>query len=402
MERDGLAGNSVSTSRLDAKRFGVSKKYGFIGDVEPLDCLSREIFGEWEDLLSELPQQIKSKTLRKAILELPEVEFSEKTLTTEPEWQRAYLMLCFLGQGYIWMEGEAGIVDEIPQKLAVPWHRVSEHIGLKPVGSYASTVLYNFRVCDPSLPWDSPDNLRVLHTFTGTRDESHFVLVHVLMEMAAAPAICAISEIHELMESKRNEEIMDCLRMMKTSLIKIQEVVAKMYEACDPKTFFVVIRPFFAGSKGLNAFPNGILYEGVDTEPKKYHGASAGQSSVIFALDEFLGIVQSGEVQKFVAAMTDYMPALHQKFLQKQKEMTQFPEYCKKSGSREMIACFNDVVDELVKFRNQHLILVARYIVNQKESSVNPSLDNKGTGGSHAVSFLKGVRDRTIAGKLTI
>jgi len=406
MEGNRLDGGNLVTSlhhrKLDFTKFEVSKKYGFLGDNQPLGCLPREIFGEWENLLSKLSQQIQSESLRQSILELPPVEFSERTLTTELEWQRAYLLLSFLGQGYIWMKGEAGIVNEIPQKLAVPWNRVSKHLGLKPVGSYASTVLYNFGVHDPSLPWDAVDNLHVLHTFTGTRDESHFFLVHALMEIAAAPAICAIGEIHELMETRNDEKIMDCLKTMKASLIKIQEVVAKMYESCDPKTFFVVIRPFFAGSKGLDAFPNGILYEGVDTTPKKYHGASAGQSSVIFALDEFLGIVQSGEVQKFVASMTDYMPALHQKFLQQQKEMVPFPEYCKKSGSKEMRGCFNEVVDELVRFRNQHLILVARYIVNQKESSVNPSLDDKGTGGSHAISFLKGVRDRTIAGKISV
>ena len=54
-----------------------------------------------------------------------------------------------------------------------------------------------------------------------------------------------------------------------------------MYEQCDPKVFFVKIRPFLAGSKGLQAFPAGLLYEGVDPEPMQYHGASAAQSSSV-------------------------------------------------------------------------------------------------------------------------
>lgn len=386
---------------LEVARLGISKEYGFLGHIQPLTSLPGDTFREWEDLLANVPCRIKNQTLRDAIHQLPEVDFSEDTLKAEQEWRRAYLLLSILGQAYIWMKGEAGIVDRVPEKIAVPWDRVSRHLGLKPVGTYASTVLYNFGVKDPSLPWNNMDNLYALSTYTGTSDESHFFLVHVLMEMAAAPAICAISDVYDLMTVGDNDGIIKCLKKMKTSIIKVQEVVGKMYDGCDPKTFFVEIRPFFAGSAGLDVFPDGIVYEGVDSAPKKYHGASAGQSSVIFALDEFLGIVQSGEVQKFVTAMIDYMPEPHRQFLLKQKEMLSFPAYCMKSGSKEMIACFNEVVDELVKFRNQHLVLVARYIVNQKESSVNPSLDEKGTGGSHAITFLKGVRDRTIAGKIS-
>ena len=44
-----------------------------------------------------------------------------------------------------------------------------------------------------------------------------------------------------------------------------------------PEVFFVKIR-FLAGSKGLQAFPAELLYEGLNPEPMQYHGASAAQS----------------------------------------------------------------------------------------------------------------------------
>ena len=98
--------------------------------------------------------------------------------------------------------------------------------------------------------------------------------------------------------------------------------------------------------------------------------------------------------------MVDYMPQGHREFLTKLKDMASTHDYCQQSGNKGLIALFNAVVEELVKFRNQHLILVARYIINQREKSINPSLDSKGTGGSDAIDFLRKVHDMTRARKI--
>ena len=381
---------------LDLPRFDISPENGFLGAAEPLKKLPGHYFAKWEELLSDLPRFIQRQTLRDVIHQLPELEFSNSTLKNEEEWKRAYLLLCFLGQGYIWMAGEAGIVDTVPKKIAIPWFSVSRHLGIQPIGTYAAFVLYNYGIGDPGISTDRMDNLHALLSFTGTGDESHFYLIHVQMELAAAPAITAVASIYDKMHLQDNRGVMECLKAIKNSIVKIQEVVNKMYQGCNPTKFFVEIRQFFAGTL-KDVLPNGLIYEGVDTLPMNFHGASAGQSSVLYMLDNFLGTTLSGEASEFVSSMIDYMPPGHREFLSKLKGMPSTRDYCQLSGNVDLVAPFNEVVQELVKFRNQHIILATRYIINQKENSINPSLDSTGTGGTHAIEFLKSIRDATTA-----
>lgn len=51
--------------------------------------------------------------------------------------------------------------------------------------------------------------------------------------------------------------------------------------------------------KDNTCMPNGLVYEGVQTEPMAYSGGSAAQSSLLHCFDELLGVKhkeQSGEM----------------------------------------------------------------------------------------------------------
>lgn len=50
--------------------------------------------------------------------------------------------------------------------------------------------------------------------------------------------------------------------------------------------------------------PVGLVYEGVATEPLRYSGGSAAQSSVLQAFDEFLGIQHCMESGKQCSNLT--------------------------------------------------------------------------------------------------
>lgn len=64
-----------------------------------------------------------------------------------------------------------------------------------------------------------------------------------------------------------------------------------------------------------------------------------------------------------------------------------------------LLDAYNDCVSKLTDFRNEHLRLIARYIINPRaqgsEKSKVSSLDNTGTGGTDLMMFLKSTRDNT-------
>ena len=339
--------------------------------------------------------------LRPQVHKLPDVEFSERTLRSEEEWRRAYVVLTFLSQGYIWAEGETGIPSTIPKLLAVPWLKASEHVGIPPVVTYGATVLYNWGLRDPCRPMTA-DNLYIHDTFTGTEDESWFYVVPILVELAAVSGIHAIVQAFTNMIDHNLEALTHNLEDIRTSVQQMELALKRMYEHCDPKTFYLKIRPFQAGSKGLEAFPKGLVYEGVSHRPVTLSGASAAQSSAIPTFDIFLGAKHSGKEAGFLEEMRKHMPPPHRRFLEELDRQPSVREFARQSGDAEVIMAYNRAVDAFADFRGEHVILAARYIVMQKSLSVNASLDAKGTGGTDFMQFLKKVRDETLAIKINL
>ena len=387
--------NSENANRICLSDFHISPETGFMPAIPPLTKLPGDHFAPWENLVKNLPELNRTKKLRSEVDKLPELEFSDSTLKNEQEWRRAFTLLSFIGQSYIWGEGQKGLVKKLPKKIAVPWSRASDHLQMKPVGCYASTTLFNYSLHDPQGPLNA-ENLYATNTYTGTEDESWFYITFLLVEMAAVPALRAIGEVFDHMAHHRDEEVQMCLQAIRQSLQDMRKEMGKMTERCKPVTFYVDIRPFQAGSKGLDALSDGIIYEGVDQNPHQYHGANAGQSSIIYAIDVSLGTKHYGDGKSFINTMKLYMPGKHREFLDKLTKMPPIRDYCLESGNVDLIADFNSTVEELVKFRTDHVILVTRFIVNQRSHSVNPTLEAKGSGGTDFMSLLKKVRNETL------
>ena len=381
--------------------FDISETSGFLPETPPLTMLPA-YFARWNEVFFQLSDLLREGRLRKVVDGLPSLEFSEESLKTIEEWRAALVILSALFQGYLWQDGEAGLPKTIPSILAVPFHVVSEKIGTPLVTTYASTVLYNWQIKDPkkpfleaSKPMEYIENVESIANHTGTKDESWFFMIHVVIEREARAAPKAILNGLAAVKDENNAALKDSLRVIWLALDEMEKDLGHMADSCSPKTFYVNIRPYVAGTKGLDAFPEGIIYEGVDTKPHQYRGASAAQSTPIKAIDSFLGVQHGEDNTKFLKEMLDYMPMNHRRFLEYLSKQPSVRDYIANSNDKDLVEKYNSTIDMLTAFRTKHIEIVTRFIVNQKEYTVNPSLEETGTAGTKFIEFLKALRDDT-------
>ena len=377
--------------------FDVSTKTGFLPEEPPLTKLP-PYFSSWNEVASHLSDLLQDRQLRNAVHGLPTLEFSDNTLRSDEEWRAALVLLSGLFQGYMWQDGEAGLPSKMPSILVVPFDNVSQKIGTPLVGTYASTVLYNWSLKDAEKEM-TIENLQAIVNHTGSEDESWFFMIHVLIELEAAPAIVAVWNGLAAQHERSNAALVHNLSKIESALTRMGRALSRMSEGCSPKAFYVNIRPFVAGTKGLL---NGMIYEGVDSKLQQYSGVSGAQSTPLKAIDVYLGIEHRGECARFLNDMQTYMPSKHSQFLQYLSDQPSLRRYVMESHDEKLIMQFNATVDALVKFRSDHIITVTRFIVNQNEHTTNKSLETKGTGGTSFMVFLKKVRDDTRAAKILI
>ncbi|KAH0832856.1 Indoleamine 2,3-dioxygenase [Lanmaoa asiatica] len=104
--------------------------------------------------------------------------------------------------------------------------------------------------------------------------------------------------------------------------------------------------------------------------------------------------------------MQNYMPRHHRNFL---RHLTDNPRPVRNlvvGGDPQLVEAYNDAVHAVKQFRDAHIRIVALYIIGpasrerRAAKGVEVELEEKrppltGTGGTHLVQFLRGVRDKT-------
>ncbi|XP_037380247.2 indoleamine 2,3-dioxygenase 1-like [Talpa occidentalis] len=244
----------------------------------------------------------------------------------------------------------------------------------------------------------------ILFSFPGGDCSKGFFLVSLLVEIAAVPAIKVIPTIYHALQQEDCETLQKALCDVASCLDKALETFKQIHVHVDPNDFFNVLRIYLAGWKGNSQMPEGLLYEGVWDTPQAYAGGSAAQSSLFQCFDVLLGIQhQDGESSKFLQDMRTYMPPAHRNFLRSLESEPSVREFIKSKNDANLKDCYNKCVSAMVALRNYHLAIVCKYIVtparqqSQKNQTAEESeaAENRGTGGTNIMDFLKTVKNRT-------
>lgn len=101
------------------------------------------------------------------------------------------------------------------------------------------------------------------------------------------------------------------------------------------------------------------------------------------------------------------MPPAHREFLHSLESKPSVREFVLSERDEDLQEIYNMCVNAMVSLRQYHLTIVTKYIVvpanksKRKQSSEEPSEEeNKGTGGTDVMKFLKSVKNTTIAALL--
>ncbi|KAM9743513.1 indoleamine 2,3-dioxygenase 1 [Menidia menidia] len=385
----------------------VSEELGFVLP-KPLDKLP-PYYQPWMDVALHVPELVQSQKLRAHVnkMALLSTEFLQK----HRELRLAHLALSMMTMGYVWQEGENNTVNTLPSSLAVPYWEVSQRLGLPPILTHADAVLANWKKKDPNGPF-TMENLDLLVSLPGGESVRGFFLVTLLVELAAVPALRNIPVVINGVRCCDTEAVAKGLEIISQSIQDMTDTLKLMHVYVEPSVFYGIMRIYLSGWKDNPGMPNGLVYEGVQTEPMEYSGGSAAQSSLLHCFDELLGVNHEEKSRSFLTRMRNYMPPAHKKLIQDISSQPSLRSFVQQQASERLNQAFRLCVSKLLALRSYHINVVSRFITvpaaqarrlrEQSQSAEGgvvsrapTALEATGTGGSGIMTFLKTVRDHT-------
>ena len=341
--------------------------------------LSNE-FDDVEHIAKNLPKILANNQIEYEVLNL-ETEKNISNLSID-ELERAMLLYSYIGHGYIW--GGTSIEKVIPKNISKTWYKISQKLDRPPILSYASYALNNWKLQDVNKPFDL-ENIRILQNFLGGMDEDWFIMIHIAIEHEAKEILNNLKTYY-LDKNKDQSYLENAL----VSIKKINQIMNRMPEKCDPFIYYNRVRPYIFGWKNNPATPNGVIYEGVEEyggTPQLFRGETGAQSSIVPALDALLGVTHSNDpLKEYLDEMRLYMPKEHRNLL---NDLDQWSENNRSNSTTEdsSVVLSDEIIKEVHAFRNKHLEYARIYIHEQSLSNQNNS-NVVGTGGTPFMKYL--------------
>ena len=355
------------------------------------------------EIASILPKLLLTNKVQITIDSLNKKAFSINKILKEKnndEINLAMSHLSFIAHAYIW--GGHKPQPLLPEVIAEPWVKLANYLGRPPILSYASYCLDNWYKINKQEPI-SLNNVALINNFLGGVDEDWFVTIHVCIEDAASGAVDAAYKISHLDKNNSVNDFLSQLKQIRKSLIKVNDIFSKMPQKCDPYVYYHRVRPYIFGTKDNPDLKKGLIYENqYDNKPQFFRGETGAQSSIIPFLDGALGIGHTNDnLKHYLNEMRDYMPPKHRKMIEKVENKSQAKEIILKS--KLLTKEYNHCVEEIRKFRAQHLEYAATYIHKQAQVKSDVGTGGsvvRGTGGTPFMKYLKKHRDETANQKI--
>ena len=377
--------------------YEVDEHRGFLPLEDPLRELPSAL-GIWDEVAYDLPKLLVSGRVRTFLRRLPLLD-PTPYLSTPAQWRRAMQALSYIGHAYVWGETEPPVF--LPENIALPWYTVARHLGRLPVLSYASYALDNWRRLESEGPI-TLENIALLQNFLGGLDEEWFILIHVAIEAAAAPALRVLPRLVKAVMEEQTAAAQEALATLAQSLEEMYRLLMRMPEKCDPYIYYHRVRPYIHGWKNNPALPEGLVYEGVAEyggKPQQFRGETGAQSGIIPAIDAALGITHADDpLRTYLREMLDYMPPAHRQFVL-DLEAYEVARYRSFFAAPALKDLYNTCIHWVEHFRSLHLEYAASYIARQHQASLaNPTA--VGTGGTPFMPYLAKHRDETYQHKI--
>ena len=362
---------------VDQLNFSILER-GFL--PSKISTLLSNEFDDVENVANNLPKILANNQIEYEVLNL-ETEKDISNLSID-ELERAMLLYSYIGHGYIW--GGTSIEKVIPKNISKTWYKISQKLDRPPILSYASYALNNWKLQDVNKPFDL-ENIRILQNFLGGIDEDWFIMIHIAIEHEAKEILNNLKTYY----LDKNED-QSYLENALVSIKKINQIMNRMPEKCDPFIYYNRVRPYIFGWKNNPATPNGVIYEGVEEyggTPQLFRGETGAQSSIVPALDALLGVTHSNDpLKEYLDEMRLYMPKEHRNLL---NDLDQWSENNRSNSITEdsSVVLSDEIIKEVHAFRNKHLEYARIYIHEQSLSNQNNS-NVVGTGGTPFMKYL--------------
>ncbi len=372
----------------------------FLPSKDPLNeyKTSSKSLDRLADIADQLPKLLLTSKIQKNINSLKTNDLSVDLLIKNKnirELKLAMVQLSFISHAYIW--GAKTPSKVLPEALAKPWTQVANILGRPPILSYASYCLDNWYRLNKKENI-SLENVGLLTNFLGGVDEDWFVTIHVCIEDAAREAIRAADSISKLNDKNSIKDFSDQLKLIISSLRKVNAIFSRMPEKCDPYVYYHRVRPFIFGTKDNPDLKKGLIYKNqYNNKPQFFRGETGAQSSIMPFLDGALGIYHTEDhLRHYLNEMRDYMPPKHRRSIEIVEKRSNAKSCILES--KKLTSEYNKCLEEIRIFRAQHLEFAATYIHKQSQIT-NPfgrgGSTITGTGGTPFMKYLKKHRDET-------